>query len=276
LDGCPPKLMTPARTARDVGPVVSVSRGTFVVVDAGLPEVVLTLAASVDGRVTLGRHQRLLDAEVAERWAWIQARDVFASRHQEIDAHVVLEGSGSFVDVAAEPPRWPPPTTPEAELWRDYLPHRSSNWFVVGDGRGRVEWTFTGDATTRLHVLVCRATPAGYLQRLRDLNVGYFVVGDARVDLRSALVRIRRVFDAPRVIANSGGTINASLLRGGLVDVLDVVTLPGLVGGLGTPSIMDGPPLEAGERPIRLRLLDCRVENGAVRTRYRVQNLRPD
>lgn len=117
------------------------ARPTFVAMDTPLPEVVLTVTASVDGRVTLGRHQRLLEAGVAERWAWGQARDAFASRHQEIDARVVLEGSGSFVDVAAATPRWPPPTTPEDELWRDHVPHRSSSWFVVADGRGRVDWT---------------------------------------------------------------------------------------------------------------------------------------
>jgi len=142
---------------------------------------------------------------------------------------------GSFVDVDAEAPPWPAPTTPDHELWRDHPPRTAPNWFVVADGRGRVNWTFTGDELTTLHVLVCRATPSGYLQRLRDLGVGYFVVGDRHVDLRAALARIRRVLEADRVIIDSGGTMNAALLRLGLVDILDVVTLPGLVGGAETP-----------------------------------------
>jgi riboflavin biosynthesis pyrimidine reductase len=138
-----------------------------------------------------------------------------------------------------------------------------------------VDWTFTGDADTKLHVLVCRATPAGYLQRLHDLGVGNFVVGDQRVDLRRALIRIRASFGADRVVADSGGTLNASLLREGLVDLLDVITLPGLVGGTGTPTLMDGPSLEAHQFPIRLQLLDVRVEGDAVRTRYRVRPAQP-
>jgi len=48
---------------------------------------------------------------------------------------------------------------------------------------------------------------------LRDLGVGYFVVGDRHVDLRAALARIRRVLEADRVIIDSGGTMNAALLR---------------------------------------------------------------
>lgn len=236
----------------------------------GLPEVVLITTASVDGRITLGRHQRLLDPAVNERWDSIQAHDSFPDRPADIASHVVLEGSGSFVDVDAEAPPWPAPSTPDQELWRDHLPRTARNWFVVADSRGRVDWTFTGDETTILHVLACRATPLGYLQRLRDLGVGYFVVGDRQVDLRGALVRIRQMFGANRVIVNSGGTMNAALLRQGLVDIVDVVTLPGLVGGMGTPSIMDGPGLGDREWPIPLQLLDSRVEQGAVRTRYRV------
>ncbi len=149
----------------------------------------------------------------------------------------------------------------------------AARWFVVADGRGRVDWSFTGDADMKLHVLVCRATPGGYLQRLRDLGVGYFVAGDERVDLRIGLAEIRSRLGVHRVIADSGGTLNASLLREGLVDIVDVVTLPGLVGGAGTPTIMDGIPLGVDQVPLRLRLIDVQTDGDAVRTRYRVRLL---
>jgi len=238
--------------------------------DVDLPEVVLTVVASVDGRITLGRHQRLLEPSVSQRWASIGGPDVFLGRSDETGATVVLEGSGSFVDVDADARPYPAATAADPALWRDHLPRTALKWFVVADGRGRVDWTYTGDAETALHVLVCRATPSGYLQRLRDLGVGYFVVGDRHVDLRAALARIRKVFRADRVIVDSGGTMNASLLRQGLVDVIDIVTLPGLIGGSGTPSVMDGPQLAPGDWPIRLKLLDSRVEHDAIRSRYQV------
>lgn len=238
--------------------------------ETDLPEVVLLTTASVDGRITLGRHQRLLDPTVNERWNSIQVPGSLPARPADLTSHVCLEGSGSFVDVDTGAPPWPPPTTPDQELWRDHVPRTAPNWFVVADSRGRVDWTFTGDDTTILHVLVCRATPPGYLQRLRDLGIGYFVVGDHQVDLRAALVRIRQVFAADRVIINSGGTMNAALLRQGLIDIIDVVTLPGLIGGLGTPSIMDGPQVELDEWPIRLHLLHSHIEHGTVHSRYRV------
>jgi len=235
-----------------------------------LPEVVLMTAVSVDGRITLGRNQRLLDPEVGARWSTMQVPGAFEARHEELDATAILEGSGSFVDQDAAASVWPQPTVPADLLWRDYLPSTAAKWFVVADGRGRVDWALIGDDEMKLHVLVCRSTPGGYLQRLRDLGIGYFVVGDARVDLRLGLARIREVLGAERVIADSGGTLNASLLREHLVDILDIVTLPGLVGGRDTPTMMDGPPLAADQVPLRVDLIDVQAEGGAVRTRYRV------
>ena len=235
-----------------------------------LPEVVLTTTVSVDGRITLGRDQLLLDPTVAARWSAMTADGAFADRHAQLDATAILEGSGSFVGPDAVAPRWPQPTVSDDALWQDHLPTRAERWFVVADGRGRVDWSFTSDGVTKLHVLVCRSTPAGYLQRLRDLGVGYFVVGDERVDLRSALARLRSSLGVTRVIADSGGTLNASLLREGLVDILDVITLPGLVGGSGTPTMMDGAPLLPDALPVRLGLIDVQVDGDAVRTRYRV------
>ncbi len=68
-------------------------------------------------------------------------------------------------------------------------------------------------------------------------------------------------------------SFHAALLRAGLVDEIDVATLPGLIGGVGTPSIMDGSPLTGSEVPIPLELISCDVhEMGFVRTRYRVVN----
>ena len=145
----------------------------------------------------------------------------------------------------------------------------AQRWFVVADGRGRVDWQYTGDGRRILHVLVCRSSPAGYLQRLRDLEVGYFVVGDERVDLRDGLRKLGEL-GIKRVVADSGGTLNASLLRQGLVQYIDVVTLPGLVGGAGAPTMFDGPELTADETPVRLVLVGVATDGDAVRARYRI------
>lgn len=99
------------------------------------PEVVLISTMSLDGRITLGPHQRLLQPEVSSRWKSIEVAGAFPHRGAELDERVVLQGSGSFVDADATAPAWQALSRATAELWEDYLPRKSTNWFVVADSR---------------------------------------------------------------------------------------------------------------------------------------------
>jgi 2,5-diamino-6-(ribosylamino)-4(3H)-pyrimidinone 5'-phosphate reductase len=271
-------------TGRSVRPpVVTTTRTTTagvpycrVMADRVLPRVIITTTASVDGRIALSRDTLLLQPDASRRWAVMKPRgtdEFLGSRRAEHGATVTIEGSGSFVAPGAWPIELPVPALPADELRRDTIPRRAPSWFVVADSRGRVDWSFAGDEATALVVLVCESTPLGYLQLLHDRGIGHLSAGTEQVDLSEGLGKIAAVLDVHTVVADSGGTFNAALLRAGLVDEIDVVTLPGLVGGLGTPSIMDGDPLDVGGLPLRLELLKTHATpEGLVRTRYRVLN----
>ncbi|MGA9749479.1 MAG: RibD family protein [Nocardioides sp.] len=241
------------------------------------PRVVLTTTASVDGRVTITPSERLLDPDVSARWqsAWPgDVTDLVEQRRRWIEAAyeptVTLEGSGTFV--AAEAPSPWGDVASAGQAPSDYLPRRAPRWFVVVDSRGRVDWHDTGDDDTALLVLVCRATPAGYLARLRQLGVGYLVVGPQRVDLRVALERLGELLEVTTVVADGGGGINGALLRAGLVDEVHVITFPALVGGLATPSFVDGEVLAPGGTPVRLRSIGLvQGAEGSTWARYEVR-----
>lgn len=243
------------------------------------PRVVLTTTASVDGRVTLTRSERLLDPGVHARWkaAWPgDVEQLIERRRRWIEDRyaptVVLEGSGTFVAGDATSP-WADSCDHKGarRLYTDHLPQRAPRWFAVVDGRGRIDWTFTGDDETALLVLVCRRTPTGYLERLRELGVGYLVVGQETIDLSQAVHRLGTALGAGTVIADGGGGINGALLRAGLVDEVHVITFPVLVGGLSTPSFLDGAPLAPGGSPVSLRPLGLvQGPEGSTWARYEV------
>lgn len=227
------------------------------------PRVVLTTTASVDGRVTPTRSERLLDPQVQARWraAWPDdVEELIEQRRQWLEEHysptVVLEGSGTFVATDAVSP-WSgadlEAAAADEPLSGELAPRPTPKYFVVVDGRGRMDWQFTGDDYTSLVVLVCRATPTGYLRRLRELGVGYLVVGEKSVDLPGALLRLGTELGAATVIADGGGGINGALLRAGLIDELHIITFPALVGGSTTPSFLDGEPLSPGSSLVTLR-----------------------
>lgn len=154
---------------------------------------------------------------------------------------------------------------------RTSSPTGARSGFAVVDGRGRVTWTHKGDTETSLLILVSRGTPLPYLAYLRREQIPYLLAGDGRVDLGHALTKIHSQLGAECLISEAGGGLNGALLRAGLVDELHVVTIPALVGGRDTPSIMDGLPLEPGSIPPRLRTIDVRVgTHGTIWAHYEV------
>lgn len=264
-----PGLAHPAGAARPPG--------------AARPRVIVSVTATADGRVALNRAERLLTDGPRVRWqaAWPpDVSELLARRTAAIEQHhrpaVVIEGSGSFVPDDAGPLDLREAGEPAAVLRTDYLPFRSPRWFAVVDSRGRVRWTHKGDAETSLLVVVSRGTPLPYLAFLRRERIPYLVAGARRVDLAGALARIGTELGAQCVVSEAGGGLNGALLRAGLVDELHVITVPALTGGLGTPSIVDGPPLEVGSVPVRLRTIDVQVgAHGSIWAHYEVVGGRP-
>jgi 2,5-diamino-6-(ribosylamino)-4(3H)-pyrimidinone 5'-phosphate reductase len=242
------------------------------------PRVIVSVTATADGRVTLSRMERLVDDGPDQRWraGWPpDVGDLLSRRAAAIEQRhhpaVFLEGSGTFVADDAGSLQLPGAGVPAEVLWTDFLPYCSPRWFAVVDGRGRVAWTHKGDEQTSLLVLASRSTPLPYLARLRQEQIPYLLAGAHRVDLASALAKIRTQLGAQCVVSAAGGGLNGALLRAGLVDELHIITVPALIGGLGTPSIMDGPPLEPGSLPGQLRALDVQVgAHGTIWAHYEV------
>ena len=242
------------------------------------PRVVVSVTATADGRVALNRAERLLDEDARRRWQSVwppDVEDLLTRRTESIEQRhhptVVLEGSGTFVADDAGPLDLPHDGAATEEIGQDFLPFRSLKWFAVVDGRGRAAWTHKGDGDMRLLVVVHEGTPPAYLTYLRREAIPYLVAGSGRVDLAAALAKMRDKLGAECVLSEAGGGLNGALMRAGLVDELHILTVPAVVGGAGTPSILDGAPLSQGAAPIRLHTVNVTVgDHGSVWTHYDV------
>jgi 2,5-diamino-6-(ribosylamino)-4(3H)-pyrimidinone 5'-phosphate reductase len=276
--------MTESR--REPAPVAAPAAGT-----AGTPprpRVVVSVEATVDGKITLGRQRRLMEPAVGQVWRQLQppsagalrtARDA-TQQAQYGYAQVVLEGVGSIVSEGEAPPPLPAVEGDPRPLYEDFLPAEvlerpgRQGWFAVVDSRGRARWTQKTGGGRDLLVLVARRTPPEYLAFLRKETIPYLVAGEARVDLAQALGRMAETLGVTCVTSAAGGGLNGALLRAGLIDELNILFLPSLIGGRDTPTLFDGPELGPHETPARLRLLSAQLQtDGAMWVRYEV--LRP-
>lgn len=96
------------------------------------------------------------------------------------------------------------------------------------------------------------------------------------VDFHDLFQKLKADYGAERVTIQSGGEMNALLLRERLVDAVSIVIAPALVGGRGTPTLIDGDTLTSVDelnniRPLKLKKL-AYLENSYVHVEYGVVN----
>lgn len=253
------------------------------------PRVVVSVGASVDGKVALTRDALLMHQPSTDLWAAMTPPaadpipvDIIEVVKQQYGCNAILEGSGSLVTEDEIPSELPAYDGAPADLYQHFLPPDITGqsspphmWFTVVDSRGRVRWTEDHENWDVL-VLVARSTPADYLGYLRRERICYLVAGEQRVDLAQAIAAMGTELGITCVLSAAGGGLNGALLRAGLIDELHLTLAPALIGGLGTPSIMDGPPLTPGEPPTPLQLLSVHTDtSGSVRLHYAVPGSSP-
>ncbi|MDR1213067.1 MAG: dihydrofolate reductase family protein [Propionibacteriaceae bacterium] len=100
------------------------------------------------------------------------------------------------------------------------------------------------------------------------------VIYQTTLDLRSVLEILHRDHGCTRITVQSGGTLNGLFLRQKLLDYVDIVIAPVLVGGRDTPTLVDGAaltsPAELGGLGV-LALEQCdKLNDSYVRLRYKV------
>ncbi len=107
----------------------------------------------------------------------------------------------------------------------------------------------------------------------REARVEYVRAGPAEggggwVDLREALGRLRAEWGVRSILCEGGPTLNAELLRAGLVDELFLSSAPKLAGGADALTIVAG---EALPEPVELELVWVLQGHGELFQRWRVR-----
>jgi len=249
------------------------------------PYIVVQVSTSVDSRMALGPNRTWWDdmADPRVKAAEPLGADLWREVENKINAvhkpQANMQGCGSFVKEGEELRPLPAVEGDIASLYQDYLPdeivHRPDHraWLVVVDGRGRLRLGYKGDdnpGTYMLH-LTSHAAPPEYLAFLQREKIPYLISGERHVDLPAAMLKLNTQLGVKCMVSTAGGKLNGALLRAGLVDELNLIMRPELIGGTATPTLFDSPELEPDELPTRLELISAHVQaDGCIYLRYRV------
>lgn len=185
-----------------------------------LPYVTLKLATSLDGRIAAANGES----------RWITGADARSAVHAMRAAHdAVMVGIGTAL---ADDPELTARTEP--------APARQPVRIVVDSNcRMRPDSKLAQSARSSA-VMLYVTEAADSLQRraLQELGVDVQVVGavDGKVDLQSALAHVR-ASGLHRLFVEGGGHLAASLIDAGLVDRLEWMRAPLILGARGAPAI---------------------------------------
>ncbi|HEY2804379.1 MAG TPA: RibD family protein [Gemmatimonadales bacterium] len=146
---------------------------------------------------------------------------------------------------------------------------------VALDARGKLAWKRNTAGGDPLIVIVGEDVSDAYLEALRDQAISYLFAGRrGKLDLKSALTKLRTRFGIRRLILEGGGTTNGSFLKAGLIDEVSVLLMPVADGGPGEPALFDvadGPARAIAQLSLKSFR---RVSSGVLWIRYTVRRAR--
>ncbi len=100
------------------------------------------------------------------------------------------------------------------------------------------------------------------------------IICQRELSLTDALAQLKSEFGCQRITIQSGGTLNGLFLREKLLDYIDIVVAPVLIGGKDTSTLIDGKSLLSESELSQLgalKLQECVVlEDSYLRLRYEV------
>lgn len=110
------------------------------------------------------------------------------------------------------------------------------------------------------------------LDKYDNLKILYY----DNIDLKKLMEDLKEKYGIERITIQSGGTLNCEFLRAELIDYVNIVIAPILVGGKDTSSLIDGKAIMKEEELNKLKaleLIECnQLDSSYVQLKYKVIN----
>lgn len=152
------------------------------------------------------------------------------------------------------------------------MPQKTPVSFVLIDNRHLTERGIRYFCALSKEFVLVTSNTAHPAFQVREDNL--HIICQDELSLSDALATLKSEFGCERITIQSGGTLNGLFLREKLLDYIDIVVAPILIGGRDTPTLIDGSSLVSQDELSQLGVLElekCTVlENSYLRLRYKV------
>ena len=152
------------------------------------------------------------------------------------------------------------------------LPAKTPVSFVLLDNRHLTEQGVRYFCARSKQAVVITSNPDHPAFSVKEDNL--HIIFQEQISLKAALETLYQDFECDRLTVQSGGTVNGLFLREKLLDFVDIVVAPVLIGGKDTATLIDGQSLKSKAELSGLgvlRLIECSLlEDSYIRLRYQV------
>ena len=152
------------------------------------------------------------------------------------------------------------------------LPNKTPVSFIVIDSHHLTEQGVRYFcALSNIFVLVTSNKNHPAFQVIED---NLHIIYQEQIDLSDVLKQLKTDYNCERVTIQTGGTLNGLFLRQKLIDYVDIIVAPILIGGKDTSTLIDGASIVSARQLSELsalKLEKCEVlEDSYIRLRYKV------
>ena len=228
------------------------------------PYTTLFLLISVDGKISTGDTDLMdTDGDYKKIDGVKEGNKQYYDLEQETDLHSLNSGR-VFEKIGMNEKNDEPAKTPVSFIVIDSKPHLNKNGT-----------TYLAKKSKTLYIITTNPKhPAFELKK--DFPNIEILKYEEKIDLADALRKLKKDYGIERITIQTGGTMNASWVREGLIDRLLLIVAPAMVGGKDTPTLMDGESLHSPDELFKIKALELvqvkPLENSYLLLEYNVKN----
>ena len=220
------------------------------------PYIICHMLSAIDGRIDGTTLRALTGSEYETTGAQLKG-DAWVCGRTTMEMH--------FAERKLFVPRGKPAGAPSV-----HVAQKAASYAVSIDTLGKLRWRSNDIGGDHLICIVSERATTEYLTMLREKGISTIVTGKRSVNLARAMELLGRHFGVKRALLEGGGHINGAFVKGGLVDEVSLLVVPGIDGRAGVPTVFDGIDPSV-RKAARLRLASvCKLKNDILWLRYTV------